>query len=51
MYLRSSWIHLACVGVAPLQLVTLPVEGGATPMQAKWNKLDLGISDGDLLRP
>ena len=34
--IRSSLIHFACIGVAPLRQ-----SWGATPMQAKWIKLDL----------
>ena len=40
---RSSLIHYACIGVAPLDWSCRGVisRGGATPMQAKWIKPDL----------
>ena len=43
---RLSLIHFACIGVAPPRLFTplfacsVNSQGGATPMQAKWIKLD-----------
>ena len=40
--LRSSLIRFACIGVAPPRLFT---PQGATPMQAKWIKLDLNPTD------
>ena len=40
--IRSSLIHFACIGVAPLLMFTRREQpGGATLMQAKWIKLDL----------
>ena len=49
---RSISIYLACIGVAPLRLVT-PLQcdqmRGATQTQAKWIKLDLHV-DGSIVK-
>ena len=43
---KVKFIHFACIGVAPPQLVkpfacSVTIQGGATQMEAKWIKLDL----------
>ena len=43
---RSSLIHFASIVAAPPRLFTLrDSQGGATPMQTKWIKLDLSTTD------
>ena len=44
--LSSSLIHLACIGVAPLDCGVKSREG-ATPMQAKWIKLDQATANNN----